>query len=84
MERGSGIRARLWLSLLEPVDDRVPILGSWVVERRVVRASGEDEQIGTGVGTGEEFVGHGCLKEMVAISLDDKDGEVAIAKGFAG
>ena len=83
MERSSGIGARLWLSLLEPVDDGAPVLGFGVVEGGVVRAGREDEQIGAASAASDEFVRHVHLEEAIVVALDNEDGESAAAEGFA-
>ena len=83
MERRSGIGARLWLSLLEPVDDWVPVFGLRIIEGGVVRAGGEDEQVGAASAAGDEFVRHVHLEEAIVVALDNEDGESAAAEGFA-
>ena len=82
--RNSGSRSGLRWSLQEPVDDGAPVFGFRIVERGVVRARGENEQIGAAAGAGEEFFSHVALEETVAVALDNEDGESAFAQGFFG
>jgi hypothetical protein len=55
-----------------------------VIERLIVGAGGEDEQISAAVGAGEQVVGHGQAEEAVAISLDDEDGKGAVTESVRG
>jgi hypothetical protein len=76
-QRGSGLR-----SLKEPVDDGSPVMRLRIVERVVVGARGKNEQFGAFAAAGDEVVSHLRGEEAITVSLDDEDGDCAVAERF--